>query len=701
MKLILDTVSLLCRMCIICTFSLLLAFPAAHAQPGGDDLSTLRPGQLKSFGKNALSNGDAASSALYYKAYLDKKPSDYKVAYQYAEALRISKDYHKAEEQYLVAYRMNKEKNAAALFWYATMLRINGDYKKADEFYAQFKKEYHGDDKSEYLKLIKNNAKAAEFADSLLKVPVKVTITHVGAPINTGHVEAAPYFTGDSTIIYSSLKTDLTWFSVDPEDSTSNEPFRKLYTAEMRNGTWTETGELPGPFNSDTEHSTNGTYSFDGNRFYFTRCRRNARNKAICSIYVSRKENGEWSAPESLGDGVNDPEFTSTQPAVAFESTRNREVIYFVSDREGGRGGMDIWYTIYDSRKKVYMRASNAGPKINTAGDETTPYFDKRTNTTYFSSDGWQGIGGLDIFTSNGELKKRTPPKNMGAPLNSSYDDLYYVLNKTTGQTGMFVSNREIKTADGTRSGCCDDLFYFKFLNATRIQLEGKVGDATVADGDSNAIIKGARLTVEIKDPSDTSFIPSTTVFTDRTGKFDMELQPDKDYRITVQKNGFLNEVISVPSSQLTDGKMNLDFMMKAAPTEAIRLNNIYYEFGSATLTPAATAALDSTLLLMLQRNPNLVVEVSSHTDNIGSEADNMNLSQQRAESVVNYLVGKGISKNHLRANGYGESKPIAQNQHPNGSDNPEGRTLNRRTEFRILGQMMPDGKIREQIENF
>jgi outer membrane protein OmpA-like peptidoglycan-associated protein len=180
-----------------------------------------------------------------------------------------------------------------------------------------------------------------------------------------------------------------------------------------------------------------------------------------------------------------------------------------------------------------------------------------------------------------------------------------------------------------------------------------------------------------------------------------MDLQPDLDYRITVQKNGYLNEVTEIASTQMTGGNINLDMKLKPAPTEAIRLQNIYYEFGKATLTPAATAALDTTLLLLMQRNPNLVVEVSSHTDNIGSDEDNLILSQQRAESVMNYLESKGIRKELLRAKGFGETTPIAQNQFADGRDNPEGRTQNRRTEFKILGQLMPDGKIREQIENF
>lgn len=163
--------------------------------------------------------------------------------------------------------------------------------------------------------------------------------------------------------------------------------------------------------------------------------------------------NGTWTEPVSLGAEVNDPKYTSTQPAIGLNTQKKgEEIIYFVSDREGGKGGYDIWYTSFDNRNKTYKPPVNLGSEINTSGDEVTPYVDAQTQTFYFSSDGWQGLGGLDIFKSIGGMKKWTHPVNLGYPVNSNYDDLYYVLSPSNKDNGMIVSNRNV-TDHGMNKG--------------------------------------------------------------------------------------------------------------------------------------------------------------------------------------------------------------------------------------------------------
>ncbi|HMT29324.1 MAG TPA: OmpA family protein, partial [Bacteroidia bacterium] len=648
---------------VLCSF-----FSLAQDMEG---VREMKPGQLRSFGKNAFIQGDYSSAAMYYQSFIDSKPGNYKVAFQLAESYRLSKDYRNAEKAYLKAYQLNPKKNALALFHYATVLKTIGRFEKSDEYYAKFKKEYKGKDKSTYLKMIGNNTKAAAFVSNNLKNPLKVSIEYLDSTINTDHVEAAPVYLNDSTLIYSSLKTDQKYFFINPEDSSSNEPFRKIYLANRNQEKWEGGAEFPGPFNQEGVHTSNGAFSLDGKSFYFTRCKRNKKNKTICSIYVSTLNEGEWSEPVSLGNQVNLSGFTSTQPTVGIEATKSREIIYFVSDRDGGKGGMDIWYTSYDSKKQIFKTPLNAGAKLNTAGDEITPFFDAASRTLYFSSDGWQGMGGQDIFKSNGELKKWSTPENIGSPINSSYDDLYYVINRFNNETGVFVSNREIKGLLDTPKGCCDDIFAFQWLEKVELELNGTLYEEQDSSNVSmNKVpVKGAKIFLEQKNPDDSTYFPVNGIFTDANGKYSIALMPNREYRLITKKEGYLKTVYDLNTfDKKKSGVIEVDLDVKEAPLEAIALKNIYYEYGKATLTESAKNSIDTTLLIIMNNNQDLVIEISSHTDNIGSDEANELLSQNRAESVVNYLVSKGIDKKMLNAKGYGEKNPIAANQNPDGS---------------------------------
>lgn len=693
--------------CLVVCFA---GISAAHGQSttltlAPDDSLNYNAAQLRSMGKNAAAMGDYSSAAMYYDAYIRKRPKKYKEAYQLAEYYRLSKEYRKAQDAYLRAYNMNPKANALALYHYANSLRTFGNYEKADEYYAKFKKEYKGSDKGDYLKLIKGNGKAAEFAQAMMKKPVKVAVEHLPQGINTFHVEAAPYYLNDSNFIYSSLKTGQTTFDLNPEDSSNNEPFRKFYVASRGDsGLWKEDGEMPGEFNAAGVHSTNGVYSADGNRFYFTRCKRNNKNKVICAIYLSLKNNGVWTEPQSIGEDVNDPQYSNTQPAVGYDSQKkNQEVIYFVSDREGGKGGTDIWYTTFDNKSKKFKTPSNAGTKINTAGDEVTPFVDPQSKVFYFSSDGWQGLGGLDVFKTNGELKKWSTPENMGFPLNSNYDDLYYVLAPVNKENGLLVSNRPVSENGINKGACCDDIFEVHWLDLVKLRLKGllyeqedsvKKGMPIVMDP-----VRRAKILLELKNLDDSTFISVGGSTTDETGHFALDLIPNREYRLTAKKEGYLNEIIPLNTMGKTkSADISIDIHIRAIPETPLRLANIYYEFASANLTEGAKNSIDTTLLRFMDRNSELAIEIGSHTDNIGSDESNMNLSQRRAESVVQYLTVKGVDPNRLRSTGYGESKPIAANQLSNGKDNPKGRQLNRRTEFKILGKMR-DGKIREDSD--
>jgi outer membrane protein OmpA-like peptidoglycan-associated protein len=377
------------------------------------------------------------------------------------------------------------------------------------------------------------------------------------------------------------------------------------------------------------------------------------------------------------------------------------EVLYFVSNRPGGRGGLDIWYTIYDPKRNDYRQPRNAGNKINTPGDEMTPFYDHSTRTLYFSSNGHQGLGGFDIFKSMGELRKWISPVNAGYPLNSSYDDLYFGISKNR-EDGFLVSNRPSQGSFRNPS-CCDDIYQYRWTDFVRVAVKGTVYPAEAAKlgknldqekllamKDSIKPLAKAVLSLYMIDPKtkEKVFIDRDT--SDENGGYYFDLQPEKDYKFEMEGAQYFNEQINISTAGV-----NFTYTIEMPPIwvnilndKPIVLKNVYYDFDKADLSATAKKAIDSTLYELMMKATDIIVEVGAHTDSLGNYEYNRKLSQDRADNVVKYLVSKGISKKRLVAKGYGASKPVAPNFKPDKTDNPEGRDKNRRTEFRVIGTL-------------
>lgn len=409
-------------------------------------------------------------------------------------------------------------------------------------------------------------------------------------------------------------------------------------------------------------------------------------------------DRGTWSAPQALDKNVNHPRYTSAQPAVGTLFNTSMEVLYFVSDRPGGAGGMDIWFSVYNKRNEQYKKAENAGVFINTSGDEVTPFFDLPSHRLYFSSNGWPAYGGFDIFYASGSMVTWDPPVNIGVPVNSSFDDLDYVKN-WSGQFGLFVTNRP-KTGRVTAGTSPDHIFAFKETESPRVLITGQlIKEDRFAEelldkrlvrpmlADSlKDVLSHKTVSIEmIKNSESSVFLHEVT--TNEDGRFEVWVDPGMDYKISVADTSLLERSFSVSTRNMDDEKtVEMETVsLNTIPQKAIVIDNIYYEFDRTELTQEAKAALDTTLYETLIKYPHIQVEISAHTDNKGNASYNQRLSEQRAANVVKHLVAAGISRSRLSAKGYGQDRPIAPNQHPDGSDNPEGRQQNRRTEFTIL----------------
>ncbi len=666
--------------------------------------------QLKQFGEGALAAGDAFSAATYLERYCSLKPKDMNGAFQLAEAYRLSRNYEKAEEWYLKAYNGDKEKNLKGLLYNGLMQIRNGKYENCEENLVTFRRKYReGEDVQALRKKVRIALESCKEALRLRDtVPVGLTIDRLDPSINHAHIEFAPLPLNDTTLIYASLRSDETIFQ---NDQDKNKKVRQFYMATKEGDQWKDAGLYEAPFNVKNMDTGNGALSPDGQRFYFTRCEQTWRDKVVCSIYLSKKVGDEWSQPEKLDKVINDPKYTSTQPTVGIESFRNQEVLYFVSDRPEGKGGMDIWYSLFNSKTQAFSPPRNAGVRVNTSSDELTPYYDLATRTLYFSTEGRPGMGGFDVFKASGEKSKWEDAVNVGYPLNSSYDELYYILNED-GETGLFTSNRP-GGSTFSHSTCCDDIYAFKPGPIPPPVKKDKEDETDIAentpdDEDGNKdkdkavkipMVEGnifeeveagtppplsnVNITLSKKEEDGTlKFIRSYYTKPDGFYKFKLE---EGEYEISARsENHFTNTKMIVSK----DDTIRQDISLKPIDKGPIIIQNIYYEFDKANLTPEAQITLDQTLVNILQDNPAIIVEISSHTDSKGNDVYNSKLSQRRAESVVKHLIARGIDASRLQAKGYGESQPIADNTNADGSDNPEGRQQNRRTEFKVVGKL-------------
>lgn len=660
-----------------------LFFIIGHGSFSQADSTVLKrsnPKQLKRQGKNAVQQNDPGAAISFFEAYLKTNKSDAGVQYMLAQAYYDIGDYENAEHYFLSSYANMHDKNSEALYYYAKMQKSNGKYDSARINFQKFKKEYKGKEKS----LRKQAGKEIAFCDSVQKLAgteKKVIVTRLDTSINKVNTEAAPFNLDEKTMIFTSLRTEKVEYIT--EDDTSRPVTRKLYLAKKVGDNWKFSGEYGDNFNAPNFNTGNACFSADRKRIYFTRCKENMKGEMICAIYTSHLEGNSWSEPEKLPKNINNPKFSNTMPSVTADPKNGNDVIYFVSNNKEGRGGRDIWFTIYDKKNKVYKTPKNAGNKVNSSQDEMSPFFDNETRTLYFSSEGWGGLGGFDVYRASGDGRKWTSIENVGQPVNSGSDDIYYTISPNR-EEGFFVSNRKGGNTLKNKA-CCDDIYTYRHSQYIRINLDGLVFEQERPD----VPIPQATVEIYIKDKRTKEKAIVKTLMTDSQGNYKTSLEAGQEYFIIIKKKDFLGTSTEVSTLGMnTSQEIKRTSYLSKEPREPIRIPNIHYEFDKAVILESSKISIDTTVLALMEANPELIVEIQSHTDSKGNDQYNIKLSQKRAESVVVYLTQKGINTKRLVAKGYGESKPIAPNDKPDGSDNPEGRAKNRRTDFKIIGKL-------------
>ncbi|MDA3882131.1 MAG: OmpA family protein [Bacteroidales bacterium] len=690
------------------TLSIIFVYTFSYAQT--PDAASLTASQLKTIGINSMNMGDVYSAIDYFEVYCEKK-TDGKIMFLLAECYREARNYPLAKKWYEQAYKENPNKNVLALYHHACMLQTERKYEEARSEFTKFRRAYRGIKRkrhsTDYNRLARNKIKACETAEYIIDSAITVKVEHLSESINKASIEFAPRFYNDTILLYASLRSDTAVYKV-VEGEQDNVPKRQFYLGQETEDNWKYICPWnEGSFNDESKETGNGVFTPDYQQFYFTRCAPNRRMESICKIYMSTRKGKNWTLPEALPEIINNPKYTSTQPAVGYDSRKNEVMLFFVTDGPGGKGNLDIWYTTFDKRRKTWKDPRNCGPKVNSPGNELTPFYDNRTRTLFFSSNGQEeGLGELDIYRTVGERSSwNDKAENIGYPINSEFDDLYYTLHNK-GKKGFFTSNRP-GSVTVMHETCCDDIFSFEYIDYVELAAQGKVYKIT--NERLNSILKG-KLDLTEKENSDTTknyiegalvtlflhnVITDNTLFiaqdtTNEKGEYFFSIDPNKNYviefenlkeaprKVKLSTHGYLQ------SDTIEIDDVGIEYISK----EAIVLKNIYYEFDEHKLSKRAKATLDTTLVALLKEAPEIVIELSSHTDSKGKDDYNQKLSQKRAESVVAYLIQKGIDKKRLHPKGYGETKPIAPNNKPDGSDNPEGRQKNRRTEFRVIGTL-------------
>ena len=587
--------------------------------------------------------------------------------YYIAESYRLSNRIKEAEPYYAKAGGNTVNKDTVK-FYYAQSLKANGKYTEAKAKLEELAQETT-------IIGLKDRSKAeANGIDYLIKLGENPSFYKVKnlEMINTPSSEYSPVFLNNELYFTSSRGNDKIY-------EATGTPFTDIYKVASRgaNVDLATVAPLPTGINSTNINDGCITFSPDGKTMVFAKGNTGKKKGAVdVDLYISRYRNNVWSEPTMIN--INDPDWWDSAPAFSPDG----RTLYFASNRKkGGYGGTDIYSAQMDTRGR-FTRVRNLGPEINTPGDENFPYM-AEDGKLYFASDGHPGYGGLDLFVVK-RANGKTSLVNLGQPMNSSGDDFAIFLFRP--DRGFYTSNREGGKGD-------DDIYTFinedPNLKVVNYYLQGIT--YTKDKDDKMQVLANTKVSL-LDDKGDVM----QDFTTGNDGKFLFRVYENEDYNMVGEADGFLvrrqaytTKGKSIDPSTLKEllTTITLDTLLvldKIEINKIFQVENIYYNFNKWDIRDDAAKELDKLVQLLID-NPEIKIELGSHTDSIDDNSYNLQLSQRRAESAVRYIVQHGIAPDRIVAKGYGEERPIARNTNPDGTDNPVGRQKNRRTEFKIL----------------
>ena len=591
-----------------------------------------------------------------------------------------SNEKHKAKQYFEKAYNLNSEVDPLIDFYLGQVYALEEDFKKALTHFTKFKTSKKGE---EYSKFTNEYVHSCKDAPDHIKNKQRVWVDNV-VELNSEFDDFSPCISvdGETMILTSKRKND-------HQPNEFGEYDEDIYTSELKNDKWSTPKNMGSLINTEKNEGS-GAFAYDGQKFLMYKF-----DATSIDVFESELQGATWTEPKKKMENLV---FTdeSDETFACYEPLGIK--VHYITDG-GSQGGKNIFISglmRIANRRSEWGKGQSAGHQINTKFHEGSVYIHPDGKTMYFSSQGHRSIGGYDIYKSQFVEGQWTAPVSLGYPINTPYDDLFFA-GTASGKYAYIASDRpggkggldiyKVTFWGPEKEPIVDSEDYLLASMANPIK-EIHVSKAVKVENNSLTVFKGMVLDhltrkpleadIEIVDVSKNELVFESKS-NSATGKFLLSLPSGKNYGITVKKEGYLFHSENFNLPDLSEFNMvNKDVELKNITVGSkIALRNVFFATGSAEVTADSYNELDR-LIKLLNDVPDLKIELSGHTDNVGSESVNLKLSDDRANAVMNYLVKKGIAQSRLMAKGYGSSQPIASN------NTNDGRQENRRTEFEI-----------------
>ena len=629
-------------------FLLILLFsgfivPFLHAQDA----------QLSRRGKETFDKAQKAWQArqisealLLFEKVEETDPDNAEVHLRLAQIFELQKKPELTKKHFakFVALRPSDPQSSSAYQWLGSNLFRAEKY---DSALVYFEKALSmAPAKSSLSRLAQKSAASARFANNATQHPVKVHKKSMGDTVNFLNSQFFPVMTADDeTLIFTGLT----------ENKDEN-----IYITHRIPGGWDVPEEISKTINTDNNEGT-CSISADGRTLVLTACNR-PDSYGGCDLYISKKQGNEWSVPQNLGETINSRSWES-QPSLSADG----RTLYFASDRRGGQGKLDIWYSVLKN-KNIWSEPKNLGPSINTPDDDNAPFIHANGRTLFFASNGLPGMGGFDIFLSQKIDTSWSAPKNIGYPINTQTDQVALYIS-ANGKKAYYTDDNSDKTAGRSLLYTFDLPDTLKNMVTPTRYAKGKIFDKKTQKPLSSSIeLYDLKVQQKVAEFSSDAL----------SGSFLAVLNKGSEYAFYVSKPGYLFKSLTFSVAD-TVSSVNLEIPLEAIEKDRAEiLNNIFFNSGEFTLDDKSKVELDR-MVEFLRNNKQISIEISGHTDDVGTDQVNLELSKKRAQSVMDYLQKSGIEAVRLTSKGYGETKPVTKN------DSEENRHKNRRIEWRVL----------------
>jgi outer membrane protein OmpA-like peptidoglycan-associated protein/Tol biopolymer transport system component len=642
---------------IFATFALLFSVVAASAQH--EALTTTKSSKAKSYyfrAKSFMNQRDLANAEIEINKAIDAD-SRFLEAYLLKAEMCSYGDFCECIVEALLAARaIDSTFDTYLDYNLANALYENGQYVESKHYYSIFLNNPKANAKSK--ELTQQYIAKCQIAIDLVNNPVPFEPKSLGADLELPHEQYWPSLSLDGkTLVFTMLLPDSLHFRPDGSIMMQED----FYVTRFIDGQWQPAVPIGAPINTIGNEGAQ-QISADGNTLVFTGCnRRDGFGK--CDIYFAKKDvYGQWGRPYNAGSAVNAAS-ADKQPCLSPDG----RYLYFASDRAGGLGKMDIWVSELDANGR-WGKPKNLGAPINTPGDDICPFIHPDNQTLYFSSDGHPGLGKKDIFMSRRDSTGQwTEPVNLGYPINSHRDEIGLVVDNK-GVTAYFSSNVNSDTKN---------IYTFELPEAVRPTPVSYVS-GLVTDAQTNLPLKAQVQLLNLPKGDTVMSVVSSA----ESGDFLVSLPVGRQYAMLATSPGYLFNSqhfnLTETHSATEPYVVNIKLEKPQVGANTI-LRNIFFKFDSYELMPQSFVELNQ-MAVFIKNSAGVKFEIGGHTDNVGNDAYNQQLSEKRAKSVYDYLISQGVGQSQLSYKGYGKSAPVGDNA------TAEGREANRRTELKVVG---------------